>query len=72
MKCLLLAVLLITRTVPVLADERPPADAVVTPADPFTGWHWFNEPKQKAEPPAPSQTPAPEPSALPDRQRALS
>jgi conjugal transfer pilus assembly protein TraF len=31
-----------------------PADAVVTPADPFTGWHWYNEPKKPKEAPAPA------------------
>jgi conjugal transfer pilus assembly protein TraF len=39
-----------------------PADAVVTPADPFTGWHWYNEPKKPKEAPAP----VPAPQKVPD------
>lgn len=36
-----------------------PAQAaeVISPADPFTGWHWYNEPKKKADPPAPRPAP---------------
>ncbi|MGX9400676.1 conjugal transfer protein TraF, partial [Pantoea dispersa] len=44
----------------------PSADAVVTPAEPFTGWHWYNEPKKKPDPPAPKPQPAPQ---VPDFSR---
>ncbi|PKE27601.1 type-F conjugative transfer system pilin assembly protein TraF [Rahnella sp. AA] len=59
MKKLWLACLL-SLALPVLADETAaPADAVITPADPFTGWHWYNEPKK------PAQLPSPKPAAPP-------
>ncbi|ADU72386.1 type-F conjugative transfer system pilin assembly protein TraF [Pantoea sp. At-9b] len=58
MKNLLPALLLLVCVTGAQADETsPPADTVVTPADPFTGWHWYNEPKKKPD------TPAPEPPA---------
>ena len=59
MKRMLLACLMMAGAGQVLADDAPPADAVVTPADPFTGWHWYNEPKKKPDPPAPKPQPAP-------------
>lgn len=59
MKQMLLACLLMAATCQARADDAPPADAVVTPADPFTGWHWYNEPKKKPDPPAPKPQPAP-------------
>jgi conjugal transfer pilus assembly protein TraF len=59
MKQTLLACLLMAATCQVVADDAPPADAVVTPADPFTGWHWYNEPKKKPDPPAPKPQPSP-------------
>lgn len=59
MKQMLLACLLMAATCQAVADDVPPADAVVTPADPFTGWHWYNEPKKKPDPPAPKPQPAP-------------
>jgi conjugal transfer pilus assembly protein TraF len=62
MKKILLICLLIGSTTSVLADEPPPADAVVTPADPFTGWHWYNEPKKKPE----ATVPKPVPQTVPD------
>jgi conjugal transfer pilus assembly protein TraF len=41
------------------------AEEIVTPANPFTGWHWYNEPKKKpaAPKPAPQEPPPP---AVPD------
>ncbi|QKJ89295.1 IncF plasmid conjugative transfer pilus assembly protein TraF (plasmid) [Paramixta manurensis] len=62
MKRLLLACLLIAGTCQAAADDASAASAVVTPADPFTGWHWYNEPKIKPAPPAPK----PVPQAVPD------
>jgi len=57
MKRLLLACLLMAGAAPVLADDTQSADAVITPAAPFTGWHWYNEPKKKPETPAPKVKP---------------
>ncbi|ASN18249.1 type-F conjugative transfer system pilin assembly protein TraF (plasmid) [Pantoea ananatis] len=59
MKRTLLACLLLAGALPAFADDDVPADAVVTPAEPFTGWHWYNEPKKKPDAPAPRLTPAP-------------
>lgn len=42
------------------------AGEIVTPANPFTGWHWYNEPKKKTAAPkqeSPAQPPEP---AVPD------
>lgn len=39
------------------------AENIVQPASPFTGWHWYNEPKKKPSPPKPmppEQSPAPQ------------
>jgi conjugal transfer pilus assembly protein TraF len=55
MKILISAVLLLMCS-QVLADE------IVPPASPFTGWHWYNEPKKKPSQPKqapPAETPAP-------------
>ncbi|WP_455865477.1 type-F conjugative transfer system pilin assembly protein TraF [Pantoea agglomerans] len=57
MRALLLAAVMAC-ALPAFADGPPPADEVVDPADPFTGWHWYNEPKKKAETPAPKPRPA--------------
>jgi len=57
MKRLLLACLLMAGAAPALADDGQSADAVITPAAPFTGWHWYNEPKKKPETPAPKVKP---------------
>ena len=66
MKKLLAALLLLVCATGAQADEPPPpAGAVVTPADPFTGWHWYNEPKKKPDTPAPR----PAPPAVPDFSR---
>ncbi|NNS09970.1 type-F conjugative transfer system pilin assembly protein TraF [Erwinia sp. JH02] len=45
---------------PARAEEAPDPGTheVVTPAEPFTGWHWYNEPK-KAPPVKPSPPPKP-------------
>lgn len=40
------------------------ADDIVTPAAPFTGWSWYNEPKKPPTPPP--QKPAPQKPAVPD------
>ncbi len=50
MKQIVLACLLMAGACQALADDAPSADAVVTPAEPFTGWHWYNEPKKKPIP----------------------
>lgn len=66
MKQIVLACLLMAGACQALADDAPSADAVVTPAEPFTGWHWYNEPKKKNDPPAPKPQPAPQ---VPDFSR---
>ena len=40
------------------------AEDIVTPADPFTGWFWYNEPKTPPE--KPKKTSPPPPQAVPD------
>ena len=40
------------------------AEDIVTPADPFTGWFWYNEPKPPPE--KPQKTSPPPPQAVPD------
>ncbi|MEA9392702.1 type-F conjugative transfer system pilin assembly protein TraF [Acerihabitans sp. TG2] len=63
MKKLLLACLMVF-SVPAFADDgHSPADTVVSSVDPFTGWHWYNEPKKK--PVVSQQKPAPTP-VVPD------
>lgn len=62
---ILLAVLCV---LPARAEEVPDPGAheVVTPAEPFTGWHWYNEPKKTA----PVRTPPPKPAEkVPDLSR---
>jgi len=52
----LLSVLLLTLALPAVGEE------IITPAQPFTGWSWYNEPKKKPEPPVtppPVQPPGP-------------
>ncbi|KAA8669052.1 type-F conjugative transfer system pilin assembly protein TraF [Pantoea dispersa] len=66
MKQIVLACLLMAVACQALADDAPSADAVVTPAEPFTGWHWYNEPKKKTDPPAPKPQPVPQ---VPDFSR---
>ncbi len=63
MKKLLFAFLLMTGAA--VADDGTPADAVVPPANPFTGWHWYNEPKK------PPSRPAPRPRAAPPADTGL-
>lgn len=65
MRKLLFAFLLMTGSA--VADDGTPADAVVPPADPFTGWHWYNEPKKPPSRPAPRPRAAP--PAIPDFSR---
>jgi len=65
----ILMVLAVLCALPVHAGEAsgPGAEEVVTPAEPFTGWHWYNEPK-KAPPVKPA--PAPKPAEqVPDFSR---
>lgn len=59
MRCLT-AVLLIT-----LSLTAGAAEEIVTPAPPFTGWSWYNEPKKPPAPPEQKKMPAPPPS-VPD------
>ena len=60
---------LLSLALPAWADGTDtPADAVVTPADPFTGWHWYNEPKKPADTPAPKPAPSPQ---VPDFSKLL-
>lgn len=47
-----------------LASHTALADEIVTPAEPFTGWSWYNEPKKPPEQPRKPQQPAPQ--AIPD------
>jgi conjugal transfer pilus assembly protein TraF len=44
-----------------------PWPKIVTPADPFTGWSWYNEPKKPAELPKKPQQPAPQ--SVPDMSK---
>jgi len=67
MKRMMLACLLLAGTCQAMAQDELPADAVVTPADPFTGWHWYNEPKKK--PDTPASRPKPAPPGVPDFSR---
>lgn len=64
MKRMLLACLLMVGTSSAFAESTPTADTVVTPADPFTGWHWYNEPKKRPDPPSPK--PKAVPQSVPD------
>ncbi|MFJ5375138.1 type-F conjugative transfer system pilin assembly protein TraF [Pectobacterium versatile] len=41
------------------------AEEIVTPAPPFTGWQWYNEPVKKAPPPKPKPQPQ-TPQVIPD------
>lgn len=65
MKTSLLA-LLIAFCLPALADE------IITPAEPFTGWFWYNEPKKPPEPPQAKPVPqtVPDLSRLPAQEQA--
>lgn len=44
-----------------MADD----DEITTPAPPFTGWHWYNEPVPEKAPP-PQKRPQAPPAAVPD------
>lgn len=62
----LTTLLLIALSLPALAAEE-----IVTPAPPFTGWSWYNEPKKPpTPPPPPKQKPAPQP--VPDLSKMTS
>ena len=47
-----------------LASHTVVAEEIVTPAEPFTGWSWYNEPKKPPEQSRKPQQPAPQ--AIPD------
>jgi conjugal transfer pilus assembly protein TraF len=47
-----------------LASHTVLAEEIVTPAEPFTGWSWYNEPKKPPEQSRKPQQPAPQ--AIPD------
>ncbi len=47
-----------------LASHTALGEEIVTPAEPFTGWSWYNEPKKPPEQPRKPQQPAPQ--AIPD------
>lgn len=47
-----------------LVSHTTLAEEIVTPAEPFTGWSWYNEPKKPPEQPRKAQQPAPQ--AIPD------
>ncbi|MDU5179045.1 MAG: conjugal transfer protein TraF, partial [Veillonella sp.] len=48
----------------VLASHTVLAEEIITPAEPFTGWSWYNEPKKPPEQSRKPQQPAPQ--AIPD------
>lgn len=57
MKRILSAIVMAALSLPVAAEE------IITPAEPFTGWSWYNEPKKPPEPvkpPPPVQKPVPD------------
>ena len=60
-KCVLWGLLL------AFAGQSALAEEIVTPADPFTGWAWYNEPKKPAE--SPKIPPQPAPQAVPDMSK---
>ncbi len=47
-----------------LISQTALAEEILTPASPFTGWSWYNEPKPSPEKPARPQPPAPQ--SVPD------
>ena len=55
----LIPLLLLSVSLPALAEE------IISPAPPFTGWSWYNEPKKKPEAPVPKAPEPPQP-AVPD------
>ncbi|WP_436877863.1 type-F conjugative transfer system pilin assembly protein TraF [Siccibacter turicensis] len=59
MKRLMTALLLV-------ASVQAMAEEIVTPAPPFTGWSWYNEPKKPPAPPVQKKKPAPAQPAIPD------
>ena len=48
----------------VVASHTAQSEEIVTPAEPFTGWSWYNEPKKPPEQPA--KPPQPAQKAIPD------
>lgn len=42
------------------------AEEIVTPAKPFTGWNWYNEPRNKPKPPKPKAEPEEPAKSVPD------
>ena len=57
MKRILCGLILAALSLPAVAEE------IITPAEPFTGWFWYNEPKK---PPEPVKPPPPAPQPIPD------
>lgn len=47
-----------------LASHTAMSEEIVTPAEPFTGWSWYNEPKKP--PQQPEKPPQPAQKAIPD------
>ncbi|MBF4839324.1 type-F conjugative transfer system pilin assembly protein TraF [Cronobacter sakazakii] len=60
MRKLLLAAAVLTMCGHALAGD------VVERPEPFTGWHWYNEPVKEDPPPEPEQKPQPTPPQVPD------
>lgn len=56
----LMSALLLMLSVQAIAEE------IVTPASPFTGWNWYNEPKKKPKPAKPTPQPETPPPEVPD------
>ncbi|ABP62904.1 type-F conjugative transfer system pilin assembly protein TraF [Enterobacter sp. 638] len=59
MKRLMCGLLMVVTSLPAIAEE------IITPADPFTGWSWYNEPKTPPDKYPKPQQPAP-PTTIPD------
>lgn len=57
MKHILCGLILAALSLPAVAED------IITPAEPFTGWFWYNEPKK---PPEPVKPPPPAPQPIPD------
>lgn len=50
----------------VLSWGMAQAEEIITPAEPFTGWSWYNEPKKPPTPPEAKKAPAAPPPTVPD------
>lgn len=58
MRHVLMAAALLLQAMP-SASRAEGGHEVITPAQPFTGWHWYNEPKPEKKRPPPPPAPAP-------------